>query len=118
MSLAEYLKMKQLEHCNKVGHIVTEADWVKNVLNSKLSEGDKLSYASVNQWMNGDRSPDAKNVMRLIRVFGPEVMPYIGIKLAPDLANLMRDWDRLSDEGRKGIMDIYRKENPGVYLQV
>ena len=106
MNFEEYLKLKHLEDCNRLGRILTESEWVKDVLNTKLPEGGGLAYVSVNQWMNGGRSPEAKNIVRLIKVFGPEVMPYVGIYLPADLSRLVRDWDKLNEDDKQQIMAI------------
>lgn len=111
MNLAEYLKSKHLEYCNEIGDIVYESDWIKNVLNPKLPAGDKLSIASFNQWMNGDRTPDARNIIRLVSVFGPEVMPHVGIRFPEDLEKLVVDWDKLPQEAKRQIGEIVRKFN-------
>ena len=105
-TLSEYLHAKHWEYCNKKGRKVNENEWVMDVLNSKLGPGDKLSSGSVNQWMNGGRSPDATNVNRLYKVFGAEVMPYLGIEFSPELANFINRWPDLSPEKRKEIMQI------------
>lgn len=109
MNLAGYLQSKQLEHINKIGRVMTESEWVKTVLNPRLTKGDRLSYASVNQWMNDDRSPDSRNIIRLIQVFGPEVMPYLGIKFSSDLYLVIATWDSLPEEEKKKIHDIIKK---------
>jgi len=103
--LDKYLQKKHLEYCMEVGEVLTESEWVK-VLNEKLPKNDKLAYPSVNQWMNGDRTPDANNIIRLIKVFGSEVMPYIGIDLPADLARLVRDWDQLPEDIKDQIVEI------------
>ena len=110
MNLAGYLKSKHLEYCNKVGDIVYESDWIKNVLNPRLLEGDKISVASFNQWMNGDRSPDSKNIVRLIQVFGPEVMPYVGIKFPAGLDIVVTGWESLTEEQKEAINGIVNGE--------
>jgi len=109
MNLAEYLTAKHLEYCNQAGRIVNESEWVKDVLNQTLPSNDKLSYASVNQWMNNDRTPDAKNIIRLVSVFGPEIMPYVGINIEPDLMKLIRDWDYLPLEAKQQIAEIIQE---------
>ena len=103
--LDKYLQKKHLDYCLEVGEVLTESEWVK-VLNKKLPSNDKLAYPSVNQWMNGDRTPDANNIIRLIKVFGSEVMPYIGIDLPADLARLVRDWDQLDESTKDQIIEI------------
>jgi len=106
MDFQDYLKKKHLEYCNSVGEIITERDWVNDVLNRDLPRGDGLSYPSVNQWMNGGRNPDFKNVVRLIQVFGPEIMPFVGIYLPDDLASLVSDWHNIPDETKKEMLKI------------
>jgi hypothetical protein len=118
MNLASYLKTKHLEYCNEIGDIVYESDWIKNVLNPKLSPGDKFSVASFNQWMNDDRNPDGKNIVRLITVFGLEVLPYLGAKDYGDLADVISNWDSLSEEEKEEIHDIVKKHQPKATLQV
>jgi hypothetical protein len=110
MNLAEYLKSKHLEYCNQVGDIVYESDWIKNELNTQLPEGDKISVASFNQWINGDRSPDSKNIVRLIKVFGPEVMPYLGITFYGGLGEIVSSWDNLTEEDKNEIHKIVSKD--------
>ncbi|MCK4820532.1 hypothetical protein KA005_32505 [bacterium] len=109
MNLASYLKTKHLEYCNEIGDIVYESDWVKNVLNPKLSPGDKFSVASFNQWMNDDRSPDGKNIVRLITVFGLEVLSYLGVKNYGELSDIVSVWDTLPPEVQQEIYDIVKK---------
>ena len=107
--LDEFLKRKHLEHCLEKGVVLNESEWVKEVLNANLPRNDKLAYPSVNQWMNGDRLPDAKNIMRLYKVFGPEIMPYVGIELPPDLARLVKDWDTLPEDTKDRIVELAKK---------
>ena len=111
MNLAGYLHTKQLNHINKIGRVISESEWVKTVLNPELSGGDRLSYASVNQWMNNDRSPDSKNIIRLIQIFGPEVMPYLGIEFHGGLHDVVTTWDSLPEEEKKEIHDIIKKNS-------
>ena len=106
MELSGYLKQQYLNYCVSVGGVIPETEWVSQVLNAELSKGEKLAYPSVNQWMKGTRGPDANNVIRLIQVFGPEIIPYVGINLPVDLAMLVRDWDKLSEEDKERIMEI------------
>ncbi len=96
----------------EVGGVIPETEWVSQVLNAELPPGNKLAYPSVNQWMKGTRGPDAQNIIRLIQVFGPEVIPYVGIKLPADLARLVRDWDKLTEEAKKEIAAIAEKGKP------
>ncbi len=116
MNLAGYLQSKQLEHINKIGRVITESEWVKTVLNPKLTDGDRLSYASVNQWMNNDRNPDARNIIRLIQIFGPEVMPYLGIKFHGGLHDVVVTWYSLDEKEREEIYNIIKKKNSGATL--
>ena len=111
-TLEQYLHAKHLEYCNRKGRIVNESEWVLDVLNSELPPGDKLSNGSVNQWMNGGRSPDQKNVIRLIRVFGPEVMPILGINISGELGYVLECWGDLSDEEKTEIHDIVIRSCP------
>ena len=106
MNFEEYLKLKHLEDCNRLGRILTESEWVKDVLNIKLPEGDGLAYVSVNQWMNGGRNPDGKNFFKLFNVFGPEVLPVLGFELPPDLAKVISRWDKIPREKQKEILQI------------
>ena len=110
MNLASYLQAKQLEHINKIGRVITEAEWVKTVLNPGLPESNRLSYASVNQWMNNDRRPDSKNIFRLVQVFGPEVMPYVGIPLPPDMLRCLSAWNTLSQETKDKVFKLIDDE--------
>jgi hypothetical protein len=109
MDLSTYLKMKHLEYCNEVGDIVYESDWIKQELNPKLPGGDKFSVASFNQWINGDRNPDGKNIVRLIQAFGPEVLPYLGATFPPDLQKVVSRWDDISSDARVEILAIVNK---------
>ena len=111
MNLASYLKSKHLKYCNEIGDIVYESDWIKNVLNTKLPQGDKFSVASFNQWMNDDRSPDGKNIVRLITVFGFGVLPYLGVKHYDDLGDVVDIWEELPEEKKKEIHDIAKKNS-------
>ncbi|KKK90214.1 hypothetical protein LCGC14_2725310 [marine sediment metagenome] len=111
MNLASYLKSKHLEYCNEIGDIVYESDWIKNVLNLRLPQGDKFSVASFNQWMNDDRSPDGKNIVRLITVFGFGVLPYLGVKHHGDLGDVVTTWDSLPEEEKKEIHGIIKKNS-------
>jgi hypothetical protein len=108
--------MKHLEYCNQKGRIITESEWVLDVLNAKLPPGDKLSNGTVNQWMNGGRQPDSHNIVRLIQVFGPEVMPHVGIPVRADLIRLMSVWDDLSEEERQKINDMIPNPEDGKEL--
>lgn len=111
-TFASYLHLKHMEYCNKKGRIFTASEWVLDVLNSRLPPGDGLSNGPVNQWMNGGRNPDSKNIIRLIRVFGSEVMPYLGISIAGELGFLLECWDDLSEEDRMVIQDIIKRNCP------
>ena len=111
MNLASYLKTKHLEYCNEIGDIVYESDWIKTVLNPKLDRGDRFSVASFNQWMNDDRRPDGKNIVRLITVFGLEVLPYLGVKNYGDLADVVAIWDLLPEEEKEAIHTIVKKNS-------
>ncbi len=114
MELSDYLKQEYLQYCVQVGGVIPETEWVSQVLNAELPPGDKLAYPSVNQWMKGTRGPDAKNIVRLIQVFGPEVIPYVGISLPGDLALLVRDWDKLDEDTKQKILEIaHIDEGPG-----
>jgi len=105
--LDKYLQKKHLDYCMEAGEVLTESEWVK-VLNKKLPKNDKLAYPSVNQWMNGDRMPDKNNIIRLIKVFGTEVLPYVGIDLSADLLRLVRDWDQLPEDTKEQIVEIVK----------
>jgi len=109
-TLSEFLHTKHLQYCNEKGRIITESEWVLEVLNKDLAPGNKLSNGSVNQWMNGGRNPDSRNIVRLIEVFGPEVMPYVGIRLPPDLSRCLRAWGNLSDDTKAEINELMDKD--------
>lgn len=111
--LDKYLKKKHLEDCLEMGLVLNESEWVKEVLNKRLPPGEKLAYPSVNQWMNGDRPPDVNNIKKLIKVFGPEIIPYVGIELPADLARLVQDWDHLPDNIQEEITNLAKNNlNP------
>jgi hypothetical protein len=117
MDLSSYLKSKHLEHINKVGDIVYESDWIKYELNPRLPRGEKFSPVSFNQWMNGDRQPDGKNIDRLITVFGFEVLPYVSsTKIDPALLKLADRWPDMSQEARDKIVEIAFKEDNWVVV--
>jgi hypothetical protein len=42
-------------------------------------------------------------------VFGPEIMPYIGIELPDDLVRLISDWEYLPEEIKDNITEIAKK---------
>ncbi len=109
MNLASYLKSRHLEYCNEIGDIVYESDWIKTVLNPKLPRGDRFSVASFNQWMNDDRRPDGKNIIRLITVFGLEVLPCLGVNDYVNLANMISIWDLLPEEEKDEFIAILKK---------
>jgi hypothetical protein len=112
MNLSDYLKRQHLEYCNEIGDIVYESDWIKTVLNPQLPPGDRFSVASFNQWMNDDRSPDGKNIDRLITVFGFGVLPYVSsTKLDPALLKLADRWPDMSQEAKDKIVAIAFKED-------
>lgn len=118
-TLSEYLHAKHLEYCNRQGRIIAESEWVMDVLNRDLPPSDKLSNGSVNQWMNGGRNPDSKNVYRLFQVFGPEIMPILGFDFTGLLGDIINDWDILPLEMQQEFHDKikeYKKEY--VNLQV
>ena len=100
MNLASYLKSKHLEYINKMKDVVYESDWIKEELNPRLPAGDKFSVASFNQWMNDDRNPDGKNIIRLVTVFGPEILQPLGIRLHGTLAPIIEGWEDLTPEGQ------------------
>jgi hypothetical protein len=111
MYLEDYLKRKHMEYCYQRGEMVSESDWVREVLNKDLPREDRLSYPSVNHWMNGGRFPDSTNIVRLIKVFGPSVLPCLGIEFAGKLAGVVNSWDRLPEESKQAIAEIVEKEN-------
>ncbi len=106
MEFDAYLRKKHMEDCQRLGRILTESEWVSLVLNDGLPRGQGLAYVSVNQWMHGDRNPDGKNIIKLIRIFGPEIMPHLGIDLPYDLAVVLGRWNKMSPEKRKEIVQI------------
>ena len=112
MYLEDYLKKKHLDYCISENEMISESDWVNDVLNKDLPRNDQLSYPSVNQWMNGGRSPDSKNISRLIEVFGPEVMPILGIKISGELGYVLECWGDLSEEEKTEIHDIVIRSCP------
>lgn len=106
MYLEDYLKKEYMEYCYSNNEVIGESAWVNEVLNNGLPRDDQLSYPSVNQWMNGGREPDLKNAIRLISVFGPEIVPHLGIKFPPDLEKVMERWDKTPPKKRKEILQI------------
>lgn len=98
-----------MDYCYSRNEMVSESDWVNDVLNEGMPRDDRLSYPSVNQWMNGGRQPDSKNIVRLIQVFGPEVMPVLGIKFHGELGDVVNSWDSLSEEEKEEVYKIVSK---------
>lgn len=111
MDLQDYLKSKHLEYINSIHEVVSESDWVNDVLNQGLSRADSLSYPSVNHWMNGGRYPDATNIIKLIKIFGPEVLPYVGIKFADELNFVVTGWGSLPVEVQQEIYDTVKRNS-------
>ncbi len=107
---AEYLHKKHWEYCEERRRTVTASEWVRE-LNTKLPEGDGLSNGTVNQWMISGRNPDGKNVIKLIKVFGLEVLPYLGVKNYGDLADVVAIWDLLPEEEKEAIHTIVKKNS-------
>ncbi len=107
---AEYLHKKHWEYCEELGRVVTASEWVRE-LNTKLSKNGQLSNGTVNQWMISGRSPDGKNIIRLIKVFGLEVLPYLGAKDYRDLADVVNIWDSLPEEEKEAIHAIVKRNN-------
>jgi hypothetical protein len=101
-----------MEYCQRKGRIMSVQDWVLDDLNPKLPGGDKFSVGSVSHWLHGGRNPDGKNISRMVSAFGPEVMPYLGIKMPADLEKVIGRWDEVAEEDRQVIMDIIDKPNP------
>jgi hypothetical protein len=112
-TLAEFLRAKHFEYCQQKNRMVSEGEWVNEVLNRKLPAGDKLSSGTVNLWMTDNRMPDARNIARLYRAFGAEVLPYIGLEIPGDLLRLMRDWDHLPSQAQAQIKDIIQSNRNG-----
>jgi hypothetical protein len=110
--LQDYLKKKHMDYCYSKNEMISESDWVNEVLNRDMPREDRLSYPSVNQWMNGGRFPDSKNIVRLIQVFGPEVMPYLGIKFSGELGVVVDAWYDLTEEDRNKIYEIVMRNGP------
>ena len=117
--LGEYLRKKHLDYCIEHGEVLTEREWV-NILNEGIPKGDKLAYPSMNQWMNGERMPDITNIVRLIKIFGNEIIPFVGIDFPADLARLLQDWDQLPDATKNKIVEIAKenKNAPGQLVAV
>lgn len=107
-TLAEFLRAEHLAYCHKIGRVVNEVDWVRDELNPRLQKGDQLAYPSINSWMNEMRLPDARNWLRLIKVFGPQVITYMGVEFQHDLELVIRDWPDISSETRTKIVELVR----------
>ena len=114
MKLSGYLKRKHIEYINQIGDAVSTADWVKMELNPQLPPGDKIAMASFNQWISEDRNPDGRNIIRLITVFGWEVLPYLGAAVEPDLLKVTSRWKYKTPEEKNAIMEIINKDEPGM----
>lgn len=117
MYLEDFLKKKHMDYCHKHNEWIAEAEWVKT-LNKGLPRDNRLSYPSVNAWMNGERNPDHGNSIRLIEVFGYEVLPILGIYLKGDLADVVSEWENLTEDEKEQIRNIIRKEDPAATIQV
>lgn len=115
---AEYLHKKHWEYCESLRRTVTASEWVRE-LNAGLPEGNELSNGTVNQWMISGRSPDGKNVIRLIQVFGMEVLPYLGVEIEKDFAKVASRWKYKTKAQKSAILEIIEKEEPEMgYAQV
>ncbi len=111
MDLQDYLKSKHLEYINSIHEVINESDWVNDVLNQGLPRADRLSYPSVNHWMNGGRYPDATNIIKLIKIFGPGILPYVDIRFADMLNDVVIGWESLPEEVQIEIHDIVKRNN-------
>ena len=109
MDLQDYLKSKHLEYINSIHEVINESDWVNDVLNQGLPRTDRLSYPSVNHWMNGGRYPDATNIIKLIKIFGPGILPYVGIKFTDGLNDVVTGWESLPLEIQQEIHGMVKK---------
>ena len=112
MELSSYLKRKHLEYIKEIGDVVSTADWVKMELNPQLPPGDKIAMASFNQWRSEDRKPDGRNIIRLITVFGWEVLPYLGAAVEPDLLKVTSRWRYKTPAQKRAILEIMDTDEP------
>ncbi len=114
MKLSSFLTKKHIDYIKERGKVVSVQDWVKQELNPQLSSSDKFAITSFNQWISEDRSPDGRNVVRLITVFDWEVLPYLGAVVEPDLLKVTSRWKYKTPEQKQAIMEIMDTDEPGL----
>ncbi len=108
-----------MEYCYTHKEMISEKEWINDLLNSHLSQGEKLRYPSMNQWMNNERLPDVRNMVKLMKVFGPDVLLHLSVDFPKDLAAVISRWNITSDDDKERIVQIVSKNSPELdYLQV
>ncbi len=112
MELGDYLKEQHMDYCYTHKEMISEKEWINEVLNSQLSQGEKLRYPSMNQWMNNERLPDVRNMVKLLKVFGPEVLLHLSVEFPRDLAAVIGRWNTTSDDDKERILEIVSKKSP------
>ena len=110
-TFADYLHNKHWEYCEMKGKMVTTSAWVRE-LNTTLPEGDKLSNGTVSQWMTSGRKPDSRNFVKLIQVFGLDVLPYLGVPIEEDFAKVASRWRYKTPAQKRAILEIMDTDEP------
>ncbi len=110
-TFSSYLHAKHWEYCEKMGRNVTASAWVRE-LNESLPEGDKLSNGTVSQWMTSGRNPDSRNFVRLIQVFGYDVLPYLGVEIEEDFDKVASRWKYKTPAQKRAILEIISTDEP------
>ena len=114
MELGDYLKEQHMDYCYTHKEMISEKAWVNDVLNPQLPASEKLRYPSINQWMNNERLPDVRNMVKLLKVFGPEVLLHLSIDFPPDLAKVIGRWKYKTTEQKQAIAEIMDSDEPAL----
>lgn len=112
MLLGEYLKKQHMEYCYQHNEMISEKAWVNDVLNPQLPTGERIRYPSFNQWVNNERIPDVRNMLKLMQLFGPEVLTVMSVDFPSDLAQVLARWDRTTQEDKQTILEILNRPTP------
>jgi transcriptional regulator with XRE-family HTH domain len=90
----------------------------RKVGDSEFARWLGVSVGSYNQWINGNRTPDYENAIKLASKLGPEVFDILGFKRVafsydPQIIFIADKWRLLDDETKKQIIEHIREETEG-----
>ena len=101
-----FLVDKYLDYQNQKRRPVSDNEFARHL---------GVNAGSFNQWINGSRTPDFANAVKLSAKLGPEVFDHLGYPRVvasrnPQLRFIIEFWDRLDVETQKLIYEHVREE--------